>query len=245
MKSRLNNAIAGIDRMSMLLTPADSFGSERFRGLLMSAISGVLANLLNFVGIKYMGLSVQLSSVLFLQVMGNVMGYILDILFAKKNFIINNFHGSGTNFDGPLPYREIGTRVKWLVNSFLSKQFYRFIITVIIDTLVSLSLLNWSIKAMDSKKILTEFKYRNFMLAALIAVGTFFLYNNILRFDWAYVDHDQPIFNVIILMWVTLVLMMYAVTYTAAPGPTISSNDLTGERTNEVSNKFSPVFSSL
>lgn len=253
----------GSEAMSVLLTPGDTFGSERFRGLVMSAISGVTANLLNFAGMKYLGLSVQVSSVLFLQVLGNILGYVLDILFAKRTFKIRNYRGSGNVYDGPLPYRDVVSRFKWLVRSFISKQFYRFLVTVIIDTLVSLALLNWSIKAMDAKHILTDFKYRNFALASLIAVGTFFLYVNILRFDWAYSDDDMPIFNVIILMWVTLVLMLYAVTYnpTASPaklkpaaqasdqeaqGVSTKSGILTAEPpAQQVSNKFSPVFSTL
>ena len=203
----------GTNAMSAILTPGDSMSSEKFRGLVMSAISGLAANGLNYLGVKHMGLSIQISSAIFLQLIGNVLGYVLDILFAKSQFRVRNYRGSGAPYDGPIPYNDFSTRLKWLFKSFVSKQFYRFVVTVIIDTLVSLAILNWTIKAFDAKKVLVDFKYRNLMLAALVAVGTFFLYVNVLRFDWAYADQDLPIFNIVVLMWVTLVLMMYAVTY--------------------------------
>jgi hypothetical protein len=232
---------AAVSIMNNILTPGSTFGGEKFRGLLTSAVSGVTANLLNFVGMKYMGLSVQISSIVFLQILGNILGYALDILFAKSQFRIRNYRGAGA-YEGPIPYRELGTRIRWLARSFFSKQFYRFIVTVIIDTLVSLAILNWTIKAFDAKHFLSEWKYRNFVLAGLTAVATFFLYVNILRFDWAYSDSDVPMFNVIVLMWVTMVLMIYAVTY-KPPTQDAGENTKSGNKaeTNSLDNKFTPV----
>ena len=234
--------------MSNLLTPDDAFRSEKFRGLVMSAISGFAANALNFIGIKYLGLSVQTSSVLFLQLVGNITGYALDILFAKRHFKVPNFRGTGKLFEGPVPYNDIATRWRWLLKSFAGKQFYRFFITVIIDTLLSLAILNWTIRTFDEKGILVDFKYRNLVLAGAIAVGTFFLYVNVLRFDWAYSDDDMPIFNVIVLMWVTLVLMIYAVTYNTtrdASSKSKTDGDARAPQQPDFENKYTPLFTSF
>lgn len=202
--------------MPIILSPSDAFGREKLRGLVMSLVSGVAANALNLLGTHVLGLSVQASSVIFLQAFGNVFGYALDILFAKRVFAVQR---GGARFEGPVPYSDLATRARWLLRSFVGRQFFRFLVTVIIDTLVSLALLNWAIKAMDRHGVLMGFRYRNVIVAGMIAIGTFFLYSNILRFDWAYSDADVPMFNVIVLMWVTLVLVITAVTYPKALDP--------------------------
>ena len=225
--------------MPIILSPSDAFGREKLRGLVMSLLSGVAANALNLFGTRVLGLSVQVSSAIFLQAVGNVLGYTLDILFAKSVFTVQR---GGARVEGHVPYGDLATRVRWLLRSFVGRQFFRFLITVIIDTLVSLALLNWAIRAMDRHAVLTEFRYRNVIAAGAIAVGTFFLYSNILRFDWAYSDADVPVFNVIVLMWVTLVLVITAVTY-----PSPSPEGAPSPSPAEFANKYTPAlrFSSV
>lgn len=194
--------------MSTIFTVEDAFSEEKIRGAVTSVVSGLVANALNFYGSRGLGLSIEVSTLVFMHIVGNIIGYCADILFAKKRF---KLRGSA---EAPVPYRDIPARLAWLGRSFVGRQFYRYAVTVLIDTLVSLALLKWIIKVLDERRILMDLPFRNVAVAAAVAVFTFFLYTNILRFDWAYADHNSPMLNVTVLMWVSIVLMLYATSAT-------------------------------
>lgn len=218
--------------MSQILTPEDAFSNEKLRGVVTSIVSGIASNALNIVGTQVMGLDIQTSSILFMYIVGNILGYSSDIVFAKYAFRIEQ--KGGKIFDGPVAYGDYKTRFKWLWKSFFRRQFFRYMITILIDTLVSLSLLKWVIQELDRRDIQREFKYRNVIVAGFVAIFTFFLYTNVLRFDWAYSDKEIPMMNIVVMMWVTIVLMIYASSYTAAL-PTKPSVD----------NKYTPIVASI
>lgn len=186
-----------------ILTPGDAFSTEKLRGVVASLAASGIANGLNVFGTQVLGLGIEASSVLFLVLCGNVAGYVFDIMFAKERFAVGG--GAAT----PLPYTAFGKRFRWLLRSFAQRQFFRYVVTVIIDSLVLLALLRYVVGELDRRRV--DFPFRNVLVAAAIAVFTFFLYNNILRFDWAYSDNENPIMNVVVIMWVTLVLMIFAV----------------------------------
>lgn len=190
-----------IEKFQKLLNPGEIFQGEKLRGAVMSVITGVLANVLN-VGGQAMGVPIQLSSFLSLNLIGNLLSYILDILFAKQNF-----YTGGTV--SKISYTDFKTRLSWLGSSFFNKYFFRFVITVFLDTIIYLSLLDYTIYLMNSYKLFMDYKYRDVVLAGIIALVTFVLYVNVIRFDWAYSHEENPLMNVLIIVWLTLLLVVY------------------------------------
>jgi hypothetical protein len=180
---------------------------EKFRGAIVSVVSGSIVTGLYLSSTVWMGVSPVVGAFLFLYLMGAPLSYSLDILFAKRDFIL---HGSA----GPpvaLQYNDLRRRISWLLRSFAHRHFIRFIVTIIIETLTSLVMLDAAIRAMNRYGILTEHALiRDSAAALLIAVTNFLLFGNILRFDWAYKEIENPTMNIIVLAWLGLCLLMYA-----------------------------------
>jgi hypothetical protein len=197
--------------LGSLLSPESAFRGEKWRGLFMSMISNVVANGLNLTLTSVFGLPIVASTVFSLQIFNSIFGYVLDILFAKRSFRVRNYNGMG-EYNGPVPYRDLRTRGLWLLRSLVSKQFFRYVITIIIDVVLTVLVLKWAIRELDARNVLMDWKYRNLLVAVTIAIVSFFLYINVLRFEWAYMDDDQPMFNLIVMMWVTIVVALYAAT---------------------------------
>lgn len=185
----------------------DVSGTEKIRGLVTAIISGTTSGGLNQLLLTF-GTPYLVSTLLSLYLFGNLLAYSLDILFAKYTFNLPNGYKGVANFNGHVPYNDYITRLKWLFSSFLQSQFFRFLITVLIDTLIGLTILNAIIQKLDEKNI--HFPFRNLLLSGGVAVFTFIIYLNALRFDWAYVDKVDPITNIVVLMWTSIVLIVYS-----------------------------------
>lgn len=175
--------------------------NEKVRGGFMSIVSGTTAGLLTLLGVK-LGLSAPASSAIFLYGVGNVIAYMLDIVFAKRAF-------KGVD----VPYTALGRRLTIFTKSLVTVQFFRFGITAIIDCLIGIALLKAAMKYMDEHSILAGFKYRDTVVSVAIATFTFLLYVNTLRFDWAYSHNRNPTMDMIVYMWVSVALLMFAFTY--------------------------------
>lgn len=198
-----------------LLSPANTFTQEKMRGLIASLVSGATASGLNFGGMA-IGLSPAVSSTLSVYIIGNLLTYWFDILFAKRVF--NLPAGSGgrtTHYEGPVAYTDIGARFVWLLRSMMGPQFFRYVISVIIDSLVALAIMKTIIEILDKHEVLVEYRlYRNFGVSSIISLATFFLFVNVLRFDWAYNDgknSDDHVMNIVVLAWLALAMMLFAI----------------------------------
>lgn len=194
-----------------LYTISSTFSQEKWRGLLTSIASGVTTGGIYVASLELLGMSFIVSTVAILYGFGSVFSYSLDILFAKRDFRVRSYNGQ-SRYEGPVPYGAFGVRFAWLCKSFISKQFFRYVVTILIDTLMGLALLQAGINALDRNNILMGNSWRNSALAIFITIFTFFLYSNVLKFDWAYRDGDDPLMNIVVLMWSTIVLMIYAST---------------------------------
>lgn len=201
--------------------------SEKVRGGLTSIVSGVTSGLLTVMGVN-IGLSAPMSSAIFLYGVGNVVAYMLDIVFAKRAF------------DGAeVPYSALGKRFAILAKSLLTTQFFRFVITAIIDCLVGIALLKASIKYMNEHDILTGFKYRDTVVTIAIASFTFVLYVNTLRFDWAYSHTRNFTMDLIVYMWVSVALLMFAITYIMSDSnPLATQGPIESNSTVPVTNRW-------
>ena len=174
---------------------------EKVRGGLSSIVSGTAAGLLTVLGVN-LGLSAPASSAIFLYGVGNVIAYMLDIVFAKRAF-------NGVE----VPYSAISRRLTIFMGSLFTVQFFRFVITAIIDCLIGIALLKASIKYMNENHIFTGYKHRDTVVAIAIAMFTFMLYVNTLRFDWAYSHTKNLTMDLVVYMWVSIALLMFALTY--------------------------------
>ena len=177
------------------------FQSEQRRGIFGFLGSTFVANVLNFYLTKYSKLNVQQTTLISFYVVGNIILYSCDILFAKKDFFIKGQYG-------PISYTDVKTRLLWLTQSFYQKYFFRFLITVFLDTLIGLSILKYVVYKLDEYKILTQWKYRNLIVAAIVASFTYFLYLSTLRFRWAYEYKENNIMNILVMIWLSLAILI-------------------------------------
>lgn len=180
--------------------------TPKMRGAITTMASGLLSGVFNSIGIR-IGIPELVSAILSLYVIGNVLAYAFDILFAKNTFL---------GKDGKekfIPYTNYIFRLQWLMKSLLSPVFFRFLVTIIIDTIIAMSILFKILDIMDQNNI--HFWMRDSIIAAIVAIFTFMLYNNVLRFDWAYNNKHDPVMDMLVLMWCSLVLMIFSLTYKA------------------------------
>ena len=174
---------------------------EQNVGKLTSIVSVIVANVLNIFLNVGLGLNIQQSTGLSIYVVGNLVGYVLDLLFAKRKLYMKDINGK------PKLIKKFNDRVIFLLFSFYSKYFFKFLILCIIDTAIGLILLKYAILMLDKYKILVDFKYRNLLLALIIPGITFGLYVNQLRFNWAYEFKENLILSIIMYMWLTIILL--------------------------------------
>lgn len=187
-----------------ILSPTGMFTAEKVRGIFTHLVSGGVVSGLNVFGIAGLGWSPERSGFVFAYLIGSVLSYSLDILFAKRDFRMR---------DGTVafvPYGQLGRRAAWLMRSYAKKHFFRYVVAALLDTIVGLSLLRALITYMDRKRFLADWKWRDPLAAVAVGVVTFFLFANVLRFDWAYAESDNPVMNMIVLMSTTVVLTTYA-----------------------------------
>ncbi|GAX85671.1 hypothetical protein CEUSTIGMA_g13086.t1 [Chlamydomonas eustigma] len=177
------------------------FDDEKFRGLMTSSVSGVVTIGLDVFGVTKLGLSVPASAAVFLYGLGSIISYTLDIMFAKQSF-------GGV----PVAYDDLSRRFRWLVRSFASRHYYRLLFCLIIETLTGLAVLRAVLDAMNSHGILVDWAPRDFVAGVLVAVLTFLLFGNVIRFDWAYVEVEHPLMNLVVLMWMVLTILVFSST---------------------------------
>ena len=183
------------------------FQGEQRRGIFGYLGSAIIANILNTFLSKYTQLSIQQSTFMSVYVVGNIILYSFDILFAKEKFNLATYKGTSP-FYGVVPYTDIQTRLKWLGKSLYQKYIFRFLATVILDTIIGLSLLRYTIDKLDQFDILTTWKYRNIIVATVVSAITYLLYLSTLRFKWAYEYKEQPMMNILVMVWLTLAILI-------------------------------------
>lgn len=175
--------------------------SEKARGIIGYILAIILANSVNLILSNTTTLTIEQSTFISMYIIGSIIVYISDIIIAKDCFYIDGKMTCVSHYD-------LSTRFKWFLSSLIDKYFFRFLITVIIDTIVGISILRYVITTFDEKKILTEWKYRNYMIVFVIAIFTYVLYLSTLRFDWAYSNEENVMLNILVIAWVTLAILI-------------------------------------
>jgi len=187
-----------------ILSFTSTFTGEKMRGALTSVVTGSTVMGLNAFGVFSLGLSAPMSALLFVYVVGGVLGYSADIMFAKSDFMVG---GELMR----LPYGAVRKRGAWLMRSFFRRFFVRYFVTLVIETLTGLAMLNALIREMDKRHFLTDYKtLRDATTAVVVAVLNFLLYGNVLRFDWAYREVEHPVMNMVVLAWMGVSMLTFA-----------------------------------
>lgn len=175
--------------------------SEKSRGIIGYILAIILANTFNIILTNTTTLTIEQSTFISMYIVGSIIVYTSDIIIAKDCFYINGKMRYVDHFD-------LSTRFNWFLTSLTDKYFFRFLMTVIIDTIVGISILKYAIATLDSKKILTKWKYRNHLIVFVIAIFTYVLYLSTLRFDWAYSNDENVMLNILVIAWVSLAILI-------------------------------------
>ena len=183
------------------------YESEKGRGIIGYILAIIIANSINIALTKYTSLTIEQSTFISMYLIGSTIIYSSDILIAKDLFYLKEYNGEIN-----IPHSDISTRTKWLLNSFADKYFFRFLITVIIDTIIGITLLRYCIKTADNLKLLPTWKYRNHIIVFIIAIFTYVLYLSTLRFDWAYQYTENILLNILVIAWASLAVLISSTT---------------------------------
>ena len=174
---------------------------EYYRGTIASIFTTIVANTIN---ILYMKIRKQkdnntqniISSFVILFIIGNTLGYCLDIIFAKRNFN-----------DIEISYDDYNTRLSKLVTSFISIQFVKFFLIVILDMIIIHTIFKVIEEQLDKHKI--NFNYRNEIIISAISLLTFVTYVNLLRFNWVYKQSMDPWMDMTMYAWIFITIVIF------------------------------------
>lgn len=173
--------------MAMKLDTFSVLTEEKARGGVASMISGIIASLANG-GLILAGVSPAISTLWTLQVAGNLFTYFLDIMIAKRDF-----HGKR------VPYKDLQTRFRWFLGSFMGPSFHKFLVACIIEGCLVYAGLARARAYCD--RIGLCFTLRDAFLAAAVATVSFLLVMNVLRFNWVLQETESLTLNIVVLTW--------------------------------------------
>lgn len=173
--------------------PSDHHSTEKNIGIVTSIVSGGLAYLFMYL-LELGKVEVGAASVI-ASAATNFIGYSLDVLFAKQCFGVFGSPGKSVTLS------RAGERFFWYARSLVSFSFVRFCVTAGIDILVTLFVLRYAQDALDEAGVLTEWRWRDPLLALGIAFVNFHLFVNRIRFEWAYAARPDPAMDVVMYSW--------------------------------------------
>lgn len=176
--------------------------NETFRSSLTSATSGIFTflalALLEFFDLLHVKDNNTLQYKIFI-VFCFLVGYTLDILFAKKSFD-----------NKVVPYSKINQRLDILVNQYYkSFTLVKYLMLVLIDNIINILLVRYLINQLNKYKILVNYKYRDILLVFVVFGLSFILYSNYLRFNWAYNKESSKTTNIIMSLVTISTMIIY------------------------------------
>ena len=176
--------------------------NEKFRSSLTSTASGIFTflalALLEFFDLLHVKDNNTIQYKIFM-VFCFLIGYTLDILFAKKSFD-----------NKVIPYEKINQRLDILVSQYYkSFTLVKYLMIVLIDNIINILLVRYLINQLNKYKILVNYKYRDILLVFIVFGLSFILYSNYLRFNWAYKKDSSKTMNIIISLVTISTMIIY------------------------------------
>lgn len=175
---------------------------EKIIGTVVSILVGLVSTGILFLA-QTTGASVE-TAVIYASLFGNFIGYSGDVLVAKQCF--DDWNGEDYTL---VKYDQwdVQKRFVWYVKSLISKSFVRFVLTVVIDIIVSLALIDLLTQLLDDLGI--KFGIRDAVLSGLISMFTFQVFVNEIRFNYAYNRSDNFTQDLIVFAWASILIVIY------------------------------------
>lgn len=175
---------------------------EKFVGAIVSVIVGLISTGI-LVGAQAVGASTE-ASVVYANLIGNFLGYTGDILVAKECFDA----WTGSEYV-PVKYDQwdLQNRFVWYVKSLASKSFLRFVMTVTIDLIVSLAIIDLVTQLLDDLNV--KFRFRDAIVAGGVSMVTFQIFVNEVRFNYAYKRASSFTHDLVVFMWASVLIVFY------------------------------------
>jgi hypothetical protein len=177
---------------------------EKFLGTVVSILVGLISTGILFLS-QAAGASVE-GAVVYASILGNFIGYSGDILIAKQCF-----DAWDADLGEYVPVKfdqwDVEKRFVWYVKSLASKSFLRFILTVLIDIIVSLAIIDLITQLLDDLNI--NFGIRDTLIAGIVSVFTFQVFVNEIRFNYAYNRSDNFTHDLIVFAWASILIVIY------------------------------------
>lgn len=175
---------------------------EKFLGTIVSIVVGLLSTGVMLAS-QAAGGTVE-ASVVYANIIGNFVGYSGDVLVAKQCFDAWN----GEEYV-PVKYDQwdVQKRFVWYAKSLASKSFLRFVLTVTIDIIVSLAIIDLVTQLLEDLGI--KFGLRDTLVAGFVSVFTFQIFVNEIRFNYAYDRSDNFTHDLIVFAWASLLIVLY------------------------------------
>lgn len=175
---------------------------EKFIGTVVSVLVGLVSTGV-LVASQTAGASIE-GSVVYANLIGNFLGYSGDILVAKQCF-------DAWDGEAYVPVRfdqwDVEKRFVWYVKSLASKSFLRFILTVSVDIIVSLVIIDLVSQLLEDLGI--KFGFRDTLVAGAVSMFTFQIFVNEVRFKYAYTRSDNFTHDLIVFAWASILLVLY------------------------------------
>ena len=169
---------------------------EFIRGAIASIISSLFSTLLNNFCVYFIPMHVDILFFINYFIIGNVLSYSLDILLAKQYFD-----------NKKISYSNIRERFIYLMKSYFSASFVKFLVTVFIDLILKYSIFKTMVEILSVHGIILP--YRDNILLTVIPIFTFIMFINNLRFNWAYKNDSDYITELIVLTWFALSIIIF------------------------------------
>ena len=125
-------------------------------------------------------------------VLGNLLGYMFDMFFASENGFTNVQQGN------------YGKSLKNVLLTLSGSVFLKFVLTVVIDVMISLPIFVKFLEGYPDTSVLTRK-----LVKYAISAGTFFLYGNLTRFKWAYQPKPNETTDLIMMVLFIAVSMSF------------------------------------
>ena len=194
---------------------------EESWGALTSVVTGAVSYIILYVGTRS-GLDVISSNAISV-VLGNLISYCTDILLAKRCFQDHDSHAEIT-----LPMTAFKQKALWMMRGIITYGFVRFVVTVVIELLVTTVLIDYTRRTLDAKGVWNSTPkqklWRDIGIAVVVSLIAFNVFSNRLRFSWAYRPDVPFIMDIVVYAWLTLLLVNYA-SFAKATSPAASIID--------------------
>ena len=165
------------------------FTSEYKKASISTLITESIRLIISFPLYKYFNESRTMQYLFFMNVILIWLHYTLDI------FLVKSFTKS--------------SRLSWYTHSFINFNFVKYLIASTIYYITSETIVTYISRILNRNNI--KHKYRDIVLRLVVNAISFGLYMYDLKFKWAYIDKTNPVINMIVMSWSSILIILYMI----------------------------------